>query len=41
MKKKIYAIFLVVLFSGCLSNTSTWDRVDADTSWKPIYWDTA
>jgi rhodanese-related sulfurtransferase len=31
MKKKIYAIFLVVLFSGCLSNTSTWDRVDADT----------
>ncbi len=31
LKKKIYAILLVVLFSGCLSDTSTWDRVDADT----------
>lgn len=31
MKRRIYAILLVVLFSGCLSDTSTWDRVDADT----------
>tara|TARA_B100001142_G_scaffold204836_1_gene203200 strand:+ start:330 stop:725 length:396 start_codon:yes stop_codon:yes gene_type:complete len=31
LKGKIYAILLVFLLSGCLSDTSTWDRVDADT----------
>lgn len=30
-KKKLFSLIAIILFSGCLSDSSTWERVDAET----------
>lgn len=30
-RKKLFSLIAIILFSGCLSDSSTWERVDAET----------
>ena len=30
-KKKLFSLIAIILFPGCLSDSSTWERVDAET----------